>query len=84
MKLSLSFAWYDLWVGAYWSREKRVLHLCLIPTIVLSLMFKPRPVKLTPEEKVLIPCHYDCRCTDIRLKVEKEQGNDKKSDSQKA
>lgn len=30
------FAWYDLWVGAYWDRQKRRLHVCPVPMLVLS------------------------------------------------
>lgn len=37
MKFRLFFAWYDLWVGAFWDRKSRTLYLALIPTIVLSI-----------------------------------------------
>lgn len=31
------FAWYDLWVGAYWDRKNRVLYVCPLPCIVIQL-----------------------------------------------
>ncbi len=31
MKIKLLFAWYDLWVGAYWDRKNRTLYLLPIP-----------------------------------------------------
>jgi hypothetical protein len=27
------FAWYDLWVGAYWDRQGRCLYVMLLPTL---------------------------------------------------
>jgi hypothetical protein len=31
------FAWYDLWVGAYWDRKRRVLYLFPLPMIGVSI-----------------------------------------------
>lgn len=39
MKLSLFFAWYDLWIGAYVDRAKRRVYVCPLPTIVLCFDF---------------------------------------------
>lgn len=36
-RVSLSFRWYDLWVGVYYDRRARVLHFCPLPTICLSI-----------------------------------------------
>jgi hypothetical protein len=41
MKISVFWAWYDLWVGAYWDRKNRDLYVCLIPTLVIKLAFGP-------------------------------------------
>ena len=40
MKLSLHFAWYDLWIGAYWDRNARVLYICPLPCIVIRVDMK--------------------------------------------
>lgn len=37
MKVSIFFAWYDLWVGAYWDRQKRVLYVCPLPMVVIKV-----------------------------------------------
>ena len=39
MKLKLFFAWYDLWIGAYWSKKERTLYICLVPMFGLSIQF---------------------------------------------
>ena len=33
------FAWYDLWVGAYWDRDRRCLYVCPLPCCVIMLKF---------------------------------------------
>jgi hypothetical protein len=47
--MKVSFAWYDLWVGAYWDRKGRVLYVCPLPTLLLT--FGPRPTYLTRAER---------------------------------
>ena len=37
MKLSMFFAWYDLWIGAYYDRIKRILYICPLPMIVIKI-----------------------------------------------
>lgn len=41
MKLSAFFAWYDLWIGAYWSAESRTLYLCPLPMLCVAVTFRP-------------------------------------------
>lgn len=40
MKVQVFFAWYDLWVGAYWARTTRTLYVCPIPMLVIELRMK--------------------------------------------
>ena len=37
MRIVVFFAWYDLWIGAYYDRAFQRLFICLIPTIVISI-----------------------------------------------
>jgi hypothetical protein len=39
IRIRLFLAWYDCWVGWYWSREKRTLYMCPLPMLVLALEF---------------------------------------------
>lgn len=34
--MRVRFAWYDLWVGAYWDRRAEVLYVCPLPTLLLE------------------------------------------------
>jgi len=34
--MRVSFAWYDLWVGAYWDHKRRVLYVCPLPCVLLT------------------------------------------------
>jgi hypothetical protein len=38
-RFRFSFAWYDLWIGAFVDSSKRKLYLCLIPTLLLTIKF---------------------------------------------
>lgn len=53
MKFSLRFAWYDLWIGAYYARDTRTLYVCPVPCVLLALdLRRPRresaPAHLRP------------------------------------
>jgi hypothetical protein len=37
MSVRLSIAWYDLWIGAYWDRRERVLYVCPLPCLLLTI-----------------------------------------------
>jgi len=37
MKIRFFFAWFDLWVGAYYDRKLQVLYVCLLPCCVIRL-----------------------------------------------
>jgi hypothetical protein len=36
------FAWYDIWVGLYWDRKKRILYICPLPMLVIAVYFPIR------------------------------------------
>jgi len=37
MKIELSFAWYDFWVGLFWDKKKRILYICPLPMVVIKI-----------------------------------------------
>jgi len=37
MKVKFFFAWYDFWVGFYYSRKDRRLYICPVPCCVLMI-----------------------------------------------
>jgi hypothetical protein len=39
-RISLSFAWYDLWIGAYIDRERRRLYVCPLPCLLVTVDLK--------------------------------------------
>ncbi len=41
MKVSFLFAWYDLWIGAYWDRKNKWLYL-MIPMVGIILKFNKK------------------------------------------
>ena len=40
MSIGFLFAWYDLWIGAYWDRKAHWLYI-MIPMCGIILKFKP-------------------------------------------
>ncbi len=39
MRVKLLFAWYDLWIGAYWDRSGKRLYLLPLPMIGVVIQF---------------------------------------------
>lgn len=37
MRVSLSFAWYDLWIGAYYDRRNKTLYVCPLPCCLVEV-----------------------------------------------
>lgn len=37
MSVRVKFAWYDLWIGAYWDRKNRVFYVCLLPMLLIEM-----------------------------------------------
>lgn len=40
MRVSLKFAWYDIWVGVFIDTKKRRVYVCPIPTILITIELK--------------------------------------------
>lgn len=39
--VSVGFAWYDLWIGAFYDRAKRVLYVCPLPCLLVTVRLRP-------------------------------------------
>lgn len=39
MSVRVFLAWFDLWVGAYWSSKHRTLYVCPLPCVVVAFQF---------------------------------------------
>lgn len=39
MEVNFIFAWYDLWIGAFWDSSKRRLYILPLPCIGICLQF---------------------------------------------
>lgn len=39
IQISFIFAWYDIWIGAYWDKSKRWLYILPLPTIGIVFRF---------------------------------------------
>lgn len=42
MSIRLLFAWYDLWIGAFWDRKARKLYVLPLPCIGIVVSFGPQ------------------------------------------
>nr|WP_294897794.1 hypothetical protein [uncultured Pedobacter sp.] len=52
MRIQLLFAWYDLWIGAFWDAKKKWLYILPLPCIGIILKFNflaKKEVKSTSE-----------------------------------
>lgn len=39
MRIRPLFAWYDLWIGAYWDRKARTLYVLPVPCCGVAITF---------------------------------------------
>lgn len=42
MTIKPIFAWYDLWVGAFWDGSKRRLYILPVPCLGIIVQFPPK------------------------------------------
>jgi hypothetical protein len=45
MKVKVSFAWYDMWVGVFIDRAKRTVYICPLPCLLITIK---RPIPTPP------------------------------------
>jgi hypothetical protein len=38
--ISVRFAWYDIWTGIYIDRKNKMVHVCPLPTLLVSIDLK--------------------------------------------
>lgn len=48
VRVRVRFAWYDLWIGAYWDRSQSILYICPIPTLLIAIGRLPKETGLAP------------------------------------
>lgn len=41
--MRIKFAWYDIWVGAFWDRKQRILYICPLPMLLIEIRFTAHP-----------------------------------------
>ena len=53
MQIRPYFAWYDLWVGAFYDQDKCILYIQLVPCCGVKIIFRQAP-RLCTETKSII------------------------------
>ncbi len=40
MSISVKFAWYDIWVGVFIDTKKRIIYICPLPMLLITIKAK--------------------------------------------
>lgn len=38
-RVQLAFKWYDIWVGVYVDKDRRIAYICPLPMVCISVMY---------------------------------------------
>lgn len=52
MTFRFLFAWYDLWIGAFWDRQRRILYVLPLPMVGVVIGFPIAPKGIRRSERV--------------------------------
>ena len=44
--MSIKFVWYDFWIGVFWDYKKRILYVCPLPMLLITIPFRSRNEQL--------------------------------------
>ncbi len=58
MRIRPIFAWYDFWIGLYWSRKDQSLYILPIPCVGLVIDFGQSPARINQRRRELIAKKY--------------------------
>lgn len=51
-KVAPLFAWYDLWIGAFWDRTSRKLYILPVPCVGIVITFPIKPVMGMSQQEI--------------------------------
>lgn len=61
MKIRFIFKWYDMFIGAHWSKKRKVLFLCLLPMLVLEFNFSGLPRRWKGDQDFCDKCSKETK-----------------------
>lgn len=57
--MRIKFAWYDMWVGAFWDRKRRILYICPLPMLLIEIPFNTNAPVVSLQNDVSDPDRAD-------------------------
>lgn len=67
MKITFLFAWYDLWVGIFYDKDKRKLYVLPIPCVGVIIHFNKKEISHTDDP------YKDIKFVDINKKIKNNE-----------